>query len=126
LHVTNKGAIKNQPQHKQEGLTKMAYNLYTESLEIAKQVLEDSQGDFSDAQDLLLELCDSHEISIYFGKAIQFCADVNTSGGEAYLEDCGGIVQRGDSFSQIACRVAWATLYCAAQERLSELEQESE
>jgi hypothetical protein len=103
----------------------MTYNLYTESLEIAKQALEGSQGDFSDAQDLLHELC-ARWVSIYYGKAIQFCTDVDTSEGEAYLEGCGGIAQEGDSFGMIACRIAFATLYCAAQERLNELEWESE
>jgi hypothetical protein len=104
----------------------MAHNLYIESLDIAKQALEGSKGDFSDAQDLLHDLCDYHEISIYFHKAIQFCADVDTSEGEDWLEDCGGMAQKGDSFAQIACRIACATLYCAAQERLNELERESE
>jgi hypothetical protein len=60
-----------------------------------------------------------------YHKAIQFCADQDTRDGEAWLEDCGGIAQPGDSFGQIACRIAFATLLCAAEDALQELRQES-
>jgi len=50
----------------------------------------------------------------------------NTDAGEEWLEDCGGIAQPGDSFGQIACRIAFATLLCAAEEALSEIVEESE
>jgi hypothetical protein len=46
--------------------------------------------------------------------------------GEAWLEDCGGITQKGDTFGKIASRVAFATLYCAACDALAEIEQEQE
>ena len=59
---------------------------------------------------------DGHEVAIYYGQAIQFCSENDTSDGEQYLEDCGGISQEGDSFGQIACRVAYATLLWYAQE----------
>lgn len=100
----------------------MAYNLYTESMLIAQEALSIANDDFKEAQDFLHELCDSSEIVIYTGKAIQFCASVNTSEGESWLEDMGGISKNGDTFGDIACRLAFATLYCAAQERLNELE----
>jgi hypothetical protein len=96
-------------------------HLYTEAKAIALEAWNESQGDFDAAQDYLHQSCDSHEVSIYYGKAIHFCATQDTSEGEDWLEDCGGIAQPGDSFGAIACRIAFATLYCAAQEALQEI-----
>lgn len=101
-------------------------NLHTEARAMAEEALEQSEGDFDAARDYLHQTCDGHEVAIYYRKAIQFCADEDTSAGEEWLEDCGGIAQPGDSFGAIACRIAFATLYCAAQEALAELEQEAE
>jgi len=101
-------------------------NLYTEARTIAQEALTECEGDFVDARDMLHQTCDGHEIAIYYHKAIQFCAEQDTSAGEEWLEDCGGITQPGDSFGQIACRIAFATLLCAAEEALAELEQEAE
>lgn len=102
------------------------FNLYKEAKSIAMEAWEESNGDIDDAQEFVLQSCDGYETSIYYGKAIQFCADNDTSDGEDWLEDCGGIVQEGDSFGSIACRIAFATLYCAAIEALNEIEQENE
>jgi hypothetical protein len=68
----------------------------------------------------LHQSCDGHEAAIYHYKGIKFCADNDTSDGEQYLEDCGGISQPGDSFGQIACRIAFATLLVAAQYELDQ------
>jgi hypothetical protein len=102
------------------------FNLYKESREIAQEAWEESNGDIDEAHDFIHQTCDSHEIVIYYHKAIQFCADCDTSDGEAFLDDCGGIAQGGDSFGQIACRIAFATLYCASQSALYEIQEESE
>lgn len=101
-------------------------HLYTEAKAMAREALDQSDGDFETARDYLRETCDGHEVAIYYHKAIQFCADQDTSDGEQFLEDCGGIAQPGDSSGAIACRIAFATLYCAACEALSELENECE
>ena len=101
-------------------------NLYTEAKHIAKESLEHSEGDFDLAREYLHESCDGHEVAIYYGKAIQFCASQDTSDGEDWLEDIGGIVQPGDTFGGIACRIAFATLLVASEEALSELESESD
>lgn len=101
-------------------------NLYNEAREIAQEALTESNGDFDEAREFIHETCDGHEIAIYYHKAIQFCADNDTSDGEQWLEDCGGIAQPGDSFGQIVCRIAFATLLCAAEEALAELREESE
>jgi len=101
-------------------------NLYKEAMSIAKEAMENAQGCFDTAQDYLHETCDGHAISIYYGKAIDFCANNDTSAGEEYLEDCGGISQEGDSFGMIACRIAFATLLVAAQDALCELQDEAE
>jgi len=99
-------------------------HLYTEAKLIAKEALEESDGCFYTARDYIHESCDGHEVAIYYHKAIQFCAGQNTNEGESYLEECGGIAQEGDTFGAIACRIAYATLYCAACEALDELERE--
>ena len=101
------------------------FNLYKEAQEIAQDAWEESNGDIDSAMDFVFQTVDSHEISIYYGKALAFCTDQNTSEGESYLEDCGGIAQEGDSFGQIACRIAFATLLCASQKALYEIEKES-
>lgn len=97
-------------------------HLYTEAKAIALEAIEQSNGDFEEARDFLHETCEGHEVSIYYGKAIQFCATQDTSEGESWLEDCGGIAQPGDTFGNIACRIAFATLLCAAEEALAEME----
>ena len=101
-------------------------HLYTEAQAIAIEAWEESGGDYHDALDFIHQSCDGHEVSIYYHKAIQFCADQDTSDGEQWLEDIGGIAQEGDCFGQIACRIAFATLYCAATEALNEIQEESE
>jgi hypothetical protein len=101
-------------------------HLYTEANAIAQEAWEESEFDQDDAQDFIHESCDGHEIVIYHHKAIQFCANVDTSEGESYLEDCGGIAQDGDSFGQIACRIAYATLLCESLSRLEEIIAEHE
>lgn len=73
------------------------------------------------AQERLHQSCDGHEMAIYTYKAIQFCADVDTSDGEQWLDDCGGIAQEGDTFGQIACRIAFATLLVASQSALRDI-----
>ena len=82
------------------------------------------------AQERLHESCDGHEVSIYTYKAIQFCADVDTSDGEDWLDDCGGIAQKGDTFGDIACCIAFATLLVASESALQDIvskyEQEQE
>ena len=100
-------------------------NLYKEATEIAKEAYEDTKC-FDEAYDRIHEICDGHEISIYYYKAIQFCAEHPTHRGEEYLEDCGGIAQDGDDFGSIACRIAYATLLVSAQDALSELQDEME
>jgi hypothetical protein len=102
------------------------FNLYKESREIAQEAWEESNGDIDDAVDFIHQTCDSHEIVIYYHKAIQFCAECDTSDSESYLEDCGGIAQEGDSFGQIACRIGFATLLCASMSCLEEIIAEHE
>lgn len=101
-------------------------HLYTFARALAQEAIENNPGDMEAARESLFESCDGHETSIYHHKAIQFCAEQDTSAGAEYLEDCGGITQPGDSFGQIACRIAFATLLCAAEDALTELEAETE
>lgn len=101
-------------------------HLYTEARAIALEALTQTEHDAERAWEFLHESCDGHEIAIYYHKAIQFCAEHDTSAGAAWLEDCGGITQPGDSFGAIACRIAFATLLCAAQDALAELIEEQD
>jgi hypothetical protein len=95
-------------------------NLYKEAKAIVEDAIDDIGTDRDELQDHIYQSCDGHEVAIYYGKAIDFCASHNTDSGEAYLEDCGGIVQTGDTFGGIACRIAFATLLCACEEVLDE------
>jgi hypothetical protein len=96
-------------------------HLYTEAHDLALEAFNASAGDLDAAHGFLHQCCDGHEISIYYHKAITFCAEQNTAAGERWLEDCCGIVQPGDTFGSIACRIAFATLLCAAEEALTEI-----
>ena len=96
-------------------------HLYTEAKALALEAWNESEFDFEVAAWHVHQSCDGHEVAIYYGKAIEFCATQETSDGEDYLEDCGSLVQGGDTFGQIACRIAYATLYCAAMECLQEI-----
>ena len=102
------------------------FNLYKEATAIAQEAIEQVGTDRDECEDFIHQTCDGHEVAIYYHKAIQFCADQDTSDGEQWLEDCGGIAQLGDSFGQIACRMAFATLLGAAQERLYAMLEEQE
>lgn len=101
-------------------------NLHTESRDIARAAISDALEYGGCASEYVHEMCDQHELSVYYGKAIDFCATHDTDAGEAWLEDFGGICQPGDTFGAIACRIAFATLYCASLEALAELEAEAE
>lgn len=79
-------------------------------------------GDRRDeAFDHLHQSCDGLDLVIYHHKAIACCAAWDTSEGEAWLEDAGGIAQPGDTFGAIASRITYATILCAAQDRLNEI-----
>jgi hypothetical protein len=101
-------------------------NLYAEAKSIAIEAWAESACDYDDAMEFIHQSCVDHEVSIYYHKGIQACANWDTSDGEAFLEDIGGIAREGDSFETIACRIAFATLYCAACEALNDLQEESE
>ena len=101
-------------------------HLYTEAKVIAQEAWQESRFNYDAAQEFIRESCDGHEVAIYYHKGIRFCAEVDTSDGESYLEDCGGIAQEGDSFGQIACRIAFATLLCESMSCLEEIIEEHE
>lgn len=99
-------------------------NLYTEARAIAQEAWNESEHDEETAREYIFQTCDGHELAIYYHKAIDFCADQDTSDGEQWLEDCGSLVQDGDTFGGIACRIAFATLLCASESALSEIIEE--
>jgi hypothetical protein len=91
----------------------MSYRLSEEAYEIADEAWQETK-DRDAAIDFIHETCDGHELSIYYGKAIDFCAANDTTCGEDYLDDIGGISQKGDTFGAIACRIAYACLVASA------------
>jgi hypothetical protein len=101
-------------------------NLYKEAKELAQEAWEQSEHDIDEAMDFLHQSCDGHEVAIYYGKAIDFCANQDTSDGEDWLEDCESLIQKGDTFGSIACRIAFATLLVKSQEALQEIHEESD
>lgn len=101
-------------------------NLTKEATDLAQEAWDECDGDLDAARDFLFQSCDGHGWVIYYHKAIDLCAQHDTSEGEAWLEDCGGIAQPGDSFGKIACRIAFATLLCAAEAALQEIATEAE
>ena len=104
-------------------------NLYTEARAIAQECLTkaESEGDADTAREYIHQDCEFHEVAIYYHKAISFCAEQDTSAGEEWLNDAScGIFHPDDTFGQIACRIAFATLYVAAQGALEELLEEQE
>ena len=101
-------------------------HLYTEAKSIAQEAWEESEYDLDTATDYVHQSCDGHEIAIYYGKAIEFCATQETSDGEQWLEDCGSLIQEGDTFGSIACRIAFATLLVRSQAALQEIADQHE
>jgi hypothetical protein len=95
-------------------------NLYKEAKAIVSDAIDEVGIDRDDLQDFIHQSVDGHESVIYYGKALDLCANNNTNEGEQWLEDCGGIVQTGDSFGAICCRIAFATILCACMEVLEE------
>jgi hypothetical protein len=95
-------------------------NLYKEAKAIVSDAIDDIGTDRDELQDYIYQSCDSHQVAIYYGEAIDFCATQNTDEGEQWLEDCDSLVQAGDTFGGIACRIAFATLLCACMTVLEE------
>ena len=101
-------------------------HLYKEAKAIVSEAIEQVGTDREELQQFIHESCDGHEIVIYYHKAIEFCATQDTDDGEQWLEDCGSLVQAEDTFGCIACRIAFATLYCACERVLDETLDEME
>jgi hypothetical protein len=101
-------------------------HLYTEAKSIVSEAIEQVGTDRDELQQFIYESCDGHQIAIYYGKAIEFCATQDTNDGEEWLEDYSTLVQAGDTFGGIACRIAFATLYCACERVLEETLEEME
>lgn len=97
-------------------------HLYAEARAIAQEAIEQIGTDFEDCQEFIWQSCDGHECAIYYHKAIQFCAEQDTDAGETWLVEMdGNLAKPDDTFGSIACRIAFATLCCAATEALQEL-----
>lgn len=87
--------------------------------EMASEIIEQSDT-LDDAMDLCHEYADSLDTVIYYHKAIQFCANENTERGESFIDDTGGFGEC-KTFSEIACQLAFAEIYCRLQEQVQEV-----
>jgi len=101
-------------------------NLYKECKYIVDEAVEQVGIDKDSLRDFIHQSCDSHEVSIYYHKAIEFCAEQNTSEGGQWLEDCESLIVQGDTFGSIACRIAFATLLVECERILAETIEELE
>ena len=65
-------------------------NLYKEAKAIVSDAIDQVGNDRDDLEEFIHQSVDGHEVCIYYGKAIDFCATQNTDEGEQWVEDCGG------------------------------------
>jgi hypothetical protein len=100
-------------------------NLHTYTRDLATEAFTECEHDRDEAMDYLHQSCDGLDLVIYHHKAISFCAEHDTSDGEEWLKDCGGIAQPGDTFGQIAGRITFATILVKAQAALEEIASEA-
>ena len=93
--------------------------LNEEADELAREIFEEyrlnNPDDFdpehwlSDMQERAHECADGHSWVIYTHKAVLLCANCDTTLGEEFLDDCGG-VEVGDTFGGIATKIAYGEL----------------
>ena len=102
-------------------------DLYKEAQDIAREALENAEGCFDTAYDYLHETVDGHQVAFYYGQAIQFCSENDTSDDEQLARRfVAAIAQEGAVCQQIACRVAYRSLLCRSQDALQEFQEEME
>lgn len=87
---------------------------------LANDIRDEVERYGGDSSELAWERADSSEHVIYYGKAMDLCANCRTDEGVAFLDDCGGIPP-GKSFSEIACMIAFGELYFRIISKLNEL-----
>ena len=86
------------------------YELEKEAIRIAQEAETEFLNHNMDVYEYLHQTCDGHEWVIYTYKAVQLCAECDTSEGEEQLED---VDFRPASFADHACQLAYATLFNA-------------
>ena len=99
----------------------MTNNIHTRINEMASEILEEANNNLDEALDLCHEYADGLDVVIYYGKAIDYCANNNTDRGEEYIEEMGGF--NATHFGGIACELAFADIYQRLIEAVNELHQ---
>jgi hypothetical protein len=104
--------------------------LWAECKSLAAEIFEefkrDHGADFDpedyrdDMNDRAHETADGHAWVIYTYRAIQLCSDCDTTRGEEFLDDIGG-VEKGDTFGGIACKIAYGEIRRRVEEELDEI-----
>jgi hypothetical protein len=93
-------------------------NLYTLAKSIVLDAIDECGNDRDALDTYIWQSCDGSDVSIYYHKAIQFCADNNTTAGEELFEECGGWQNGRDTFGEVACRIAFGTLLAECRDIL--------
>lgn len=68
------------------------------------------------------QAADGHQWAIYTYRAIQLCSNCDTTHGEDFLDDIGG-VEKGDTFGGIASKIAYGEIRHRIMEELDTLTQ---
>lgn len=107
-------------------MIKSDYELEKVAKEYAESIMAEYADD-DDRQDAIHEYADQSQHVIYTARAIAICGNCNTDDGESYLEEIYEKPFDGcETFDEVCTRLAYAVLYCAIQESLQELIEESE
>lgn len=88
---------------------------------IANEITYELEENGGDGYDLAHEHVDSSEHVIYYHRALQICANCDTTQGEEFVEDMGGF-PAGKSFAQMACMIAFGEIYQRVLNELNETE----
>jgi len=83
-----------------------------EAKRMADLAWEKSGQDRSSARNYIHGMCARLEVSICTKSALRFCCGHDISEGEEYIAEYGGIYL--SSFSNLACEVAYGTMYRTA------------
>lgn len=104
------------------------YELQQEAKRLAQECFDAGDTYGEDPNEYLWQSCEGHEWVIYTYKALLLCAECDTSEGEIFVNDFKAGSCEPDkqlTLAEHACAVAFGTLYLAAMDALTEIEDEA-
>ena len=106
------------------------HKLQTECVALAKEIFDEARDaagaefDPEDARDEMneraWETADGHEWIIYTYKALKMCAECDTTHGQEFLDDCGGVAGC-ESFDSAVAQIAFGEMLRRIESALSDL-----